>query len=115
GIDISPRMLDAARERGVYSELMLGDIETALAELNRRYDLIVSADTMTYFGELGSVFAGVSKVLEPGGLYVFASEAKAGDGWEKSKVHRYRHGQSYIRAEAGRAGLEVVEIAGCIL
>jgi predicted TPR repeat methyltransferase len=61
------------------------------------------------------VFSGVSKVLEPGGLYVFASEAKVGDGWEKTKVHRYRHGQSYLRAEAERAGLEVVDIAGCIL
>ena len=115
GIDISPRMLDAARERGIYSELMLGDIETALAELSRRYDLIVSADTMTYFGDLGSVFAGVASVLEPGGLYVFASEAKTGDGWEKTNVHRYRHGQSYLRASAQRAGLEFLEIAGCIL
>jgi predicted TPR repeat methyltransferase len=61
------------------------------------------------------VFSGVAKRLQSGGVYVFASEAKAGDGWEKTKVHRYRHGESYIRAEAEAAGLKVVEIGDCTL
>jgi len=115
GIDISPRMLESARTRGIYSELILGDIETVLAQRGPRYDLIASADTMTYFGDLAPVFSGVAKRLEEGGFYVFASEAKTGEGWEKTKVHRYRHGESYIRAEAARAGLEIVEIGECTL
>jgi len=34
---------------------------------------------------------------------------------EKTKVHRFRHGQSYLRAEAGQAGLETLKIAECVL
>jgi predicted TPR repeat methyltransferase len=115
GIDISPRMIEAARSRGIYGDLILGDLETVLAESGISYDLIVSADTMTYFGDLAPVFAGVAKRLEPDGFYLFASEAKFGDGWEQTKVHRFRHSQAYLRAEAARAGLEFVDIVECTL
>jgi predicted TPR repeat methyltransferase len=70
---------------------------------------------MTYFGDLAPVFGGVAKRLEEAGFYVFASEAKAGGGWEKTKVHRYRHGESYLRNEAAAAGLEVAVIHECAL
>ena len=115
GLDISPKMLEVADARGLYSNLILGDLETVLAEPGASYDLIVSADTMTYFGDLARAFAGVANRLERGGFYVFASEAKRGDGWEKTKVHRYRHGQSYLRAEAAHAGLEFADIFECTL
>ena len=115
GIDISPRMLEEANARGIYANLILGDLETVLAEPGALYDLIVSADTMTYFGDLSRAIAGVAGRLKPGGVYVFASEAKMGDGWEKTKVHRYRHGEIYLREEAARAGLTVVDIVDCTL
>jgi predicted TPR repeat methyltransferase len=115
GIDLSSRMLEAARARGLYSDLILGDLETVLSDAGPSYDLMVSADTMTYFGNLAPVFSGVARRLEQGGFCVFASEAKAGDGWEKTKVHRYRHGSSYLRAQASSVGLKVVDIAECIL
>ena len=115
GLDISPRMLEEAHARRIYSELILGDLETVLNQPGTSYDLIVSADTMTYFGDLAPAFSGVAKRLEPGGFYVFASEAKTGDGWEKTKVHRYRHGQSYLREESTRAGLNVVDSMECTL
>jgi predicted TPR repeat methyltransferase len=115
GLDISPRMLEAARARGIYSTLILGDLEAVLADSGPLYDLIVSADTMTYFGDLAPAFTGVDRRLEPGGCYVFASEAKAGEDWEKTKVHRYRHAESYLRAEALRAGLDFMDIFECTL
>jgi predicted TPR repeat methyltransferase len=115
GIDIAPRMIDAARARGIYDSLILGDLETVLAEPGPSYDLIVSADTMTYFGDLAPVLSGVASRLEPGGFYVFASEAKNGDGWEKTMVHRFRHGEAYLRAEAVGAGLDCLDIMECAL
>jgi predicted TPR repeat methyltransferase len=115
GIDISPRMIEAARSRGVYGDLILGDLETVLAQSGISYDLIVSADTMTHFGDLVPAFTGVAKRLEPGGFYLFASEAKAGDGWEQTKVHRFRHSEAYLRAEASRAALEFIDIMECTL
>jgi predicted TPR repeat methyltransferase len=115
GIDISPRMMDGARARGLFGELILGDLETVLAEPGPSYDLIISADTMTYFGDLAPAFAGVVKRLEPGGFCLFASEAKTGEAWEQTKVHRFRHSEAYLRAEASRAGLEFVDIVECTL
>ena len=80
GIDLAPRMLDVARARGIYHELILGDLESVLFSPGRSYDLIVSADTMIYLGDLKPAFTGVAKRLEPGGFYIFACEAKAGTG-----------------------------------
>ena len=76
GIDISPRMLDGARAKGIYNDLIQGDLETVLSEPGPQYDLIISSDTMTYFGDLATVFAGIEKRLRPGGFYLFASEGK---------------------------------------
>jgi predicted TPR repeat methyltransferase len=115
GIDISPRMMEAAQARGIYDDLILGDLESVLAQAGVSYNLIVSADTMTYFGNLAPALSGVAKRLEPGGFYLFASEAKAGEGWEQTKVHRFRQSEVYLRAEATSAGLQFVDIMPCTL
>jgi predicted TPR repeat methyltransferase len=115
GIDISPRMNEAARARKLYDDLILGDLETVLAGMDRRYDLILAADTMVYFGDLGPVFAAVFRHLEAGGFYVFAVEALDGDGWEQMPTNRFRHGEAYLRAEAVRAGLGFLAITKCVI
>lgn len=111
GLDLAPRMLEVARARGIYDGLMLGDLEILLAEAGPSYDIIVSADTMIYLGDLGPSFRGAANRLEPGGFYIFACEAKSGEGWEFTACNRFAHSESYIRAEAARAGLAVAAIA----
>jgi len=53
--------------------------------------------------------------LSPGGSYIFAVEGKDGEGWEQTAAHRFRHSESYVRAVAAEAGLEIVEIMPCVL
>jgi len=115
GLDISPRMIAAAQKRGIYDDLLVGELETVLMNRGRTYDLVISADTLTYFGELGPVFAGVAKRLERRGFFLFTSEAKDREGWEETDVHRFRHSEAYLRAEASRAGFQCVELTKCIL
>jgi predicted TPR repeat methyltransferase len=115
GIDIAPRMLDAAKTRGIYDELILGDLENFLAEPGLSYDLILAADTMIYLGDLSTTLLGVARRLELGGFYLFAVESKEGDGWEQTPMNRFRHSESYLRDEAMRAGLTVVEMMDCVL
>ncbi len=115
GIDVAPRMIEAAHARNIYDDLILGDLETVLAEPGLSYDLILSADTMVYIGDLAPTFSGVVNRLMPGGFYIFACESKLGEGWERSKVNRFRHSASYIRAEAARAALDFVDIMECFL
>jgi len=113
GVDISPRMLEKARERGVYDELLLGDIEAFLAEPGRPYDLILAADTMIYFGDLEPAFSGVMQRLAPGGFYLFTVEAMAGTGWEQTEANRFRHSEAYLREQAARRGFAFVELIQC--
>jgi predicted TPR repeat methyltransferase len=115
GIDIAPRMIEKARARGLYDDLVLGDIETVLAQPGPRYDLVIAADTMIYFGDLGPTLSGVAARLEPGGFYVLAVETKEGEGWEQTDANRFRHSQSYIMAAAAQAGLALRDIFPCML
>jgi predicted TPR repeat methyltransferase len=106
GIDVAPRMIEVARKRGIYNELTLGDLETVLAETGPSYDLIVSADTMPYLGDLQPAFKGVANRLVAGGHFLFACEAKLdGGGWEQTGANRFRHSEIYVREEAARLDL----------
>jgi predicted TPR repeat methyltransferase len=115
GIDISPRMIEAARARGIYDDLILGDLETVLAEMERCYDLILAADTMVYFGDLYPTFMGIIERLEPDGFFIFAVEAISGAGWEQTPANRFRHSEAYLREETARAALDFVAIAECLI
>jgi predicted TPR repeat methyltransferase len=110
GIDLSPRMIDMARARGIYDDLIVGDVETVLAQAGPSYDLILSADTMVYLGDLTPTFSGVVQRLMPSGFYVFTCESKLGEGWEQTPANRFRHSEAYLRGEAAHAGLEFAGI-----
>ena len=115
GIDIAPKMIEAARARGIYDELILGDLESVLHLPGPSYQLVLAADTMIYIGDLKPAFTGVAKRLEPDGLYIFAVETKDGEGWEQTPANRFRHSESYVRAAAAEAGLDVVDTMPCVL
>lgn len=115
GVDLAPRMIEAAGKRGIYDDLILADLETHLAAPGRAYDLALAADTMIYLGDLGLTFSGVAKHLHSGGLYIFAVEAKAGDGWEQTERNRFRHSLAYLQREAAAFGLEIVDVLECTL
>jgi len=115
GVDLSPRMIQAARARAIYHDLILGDIETILHAVGRTYDLILAADTMIYFGDVSTILSGVAKRLETGGFFLFAVEAKDGEGWEQTEAKRFRHSEAHLRAAAARARLSFVEMSPCVL
>jgi len=115
GMDIAPRMIEAAQSRLLYDDLILGDLEILLPAPGPSYGLILAADTMIYIGDLAPTFAGVARRLEPGGFYLFAVESKEDDGWEQTPMNRFRHSETYLRSEAARAGLTFVEIMECPL
>jgi predicted TPR repeat methyltransferase len=115
GIDLSPRMIEMARARGVYYDLIHGDIETVLNQPGPSYDLILAADAMVYLGDLALTFSGVAKRLMQDGFYVFTCESKAGEGWEKTPANRFRHSEKYLRDAAAQAGLALASLMECHL
>jgi predicted TPR repeat methyltransferase len=101
GVDLSERMLDRARERDLYDELVLGELTAYLAECTEGFDVIVSADTLVYFGPLDRVVAASGQALRAGGRLIFTVEELVGDGpdggYAIGPSGRYRHAREYVQ------------------
>jgi predicted TPR repeat methyltransferase len=115
GIDLSPRMNDQARQRGIYNRLILGDVETVLATPMPAYDLVLAADTMIYMGDLTASFKGAVRALAPDGHFLCSFEKKDGEGWEQTSANRFRHSEAHLREKAAEAGLAVADLMECTL
>ena len=111
GVDLSAAMLDVARQRAVYDDLQQADIVDHLARSAQQHDLVLSADVFIYLGDLAPVFAGVQRVLRPGGLFVFSVEpAPAAQAFALQASLRYAHGDAALRALAAAHGLRVLQV-----
>lgn len=114
GVDLSPRMLTAAAERKVYDELTVAELTAYLKAAKQSFDLVVSVDTLVYFGDLAPVAEGLITALRPGGHAVFTLELaapdKAPNGYVLNPHGRYGHTASYVRTTLADAGLEAREM-----
>ena len=113
GVDLSPRMIDKARSRGIYDTLTVADLQTVLDSPQRQYDLLLAADTLVYIGDLAPIFSSAAKRLRAGGFFLFTVERKDGTGYELGEKRRYRHSETYLRGEAERPGLDVMGVIQC--
>jgi predicted TPR repeat methyltransferase len=107
GIDLSPAMIAKARARGIYRDLAVADIETALAEGGADYDLILAADTLVYLGDLAATFAGAARRLKGNGFFLFTVEQSPAADFELGPKRRWRHSEGYLRRLAAEVGLDV--------
>jgi predicted TPR repeat methyltransferase len=102
GIDLSERMLAQARDRNVYDDLLKCELTAYMAQCTETFDVIVSADTLVYFGPLESVVAAAEGALRPGGRLIFTVEEWVGAehdaGYSLGTSGRYRHAREYIKA-----------------
>jgi predicted TPR repeat methyltransferase len=118
GVDLSAKMLAHARERKVYDDLVKSELTTFLSSATERYDVIVSADTLVYFGPLEEVIAAAAGALRAGGRLVFTVEelsATAHDpGYTISPHGRYSHTREYVERVLAAVDLQP-EIAGAEL
>jgi predicted TPR repeat methyltransferase len=112
GVDLSARMLDQARDRNVYDELVKGELTEYLRSCPESFDVIVSADTLVYFGALEDVITAAAGALRPDGYFVFTVEELAGSGNEAGyclKPHgRYNHARAYVERLLASVGLRAV-------
>jgi predicted TPR repeat methyltransferase len=108
GVDLSAKMIEKARGRGLYDRLEVDEIGRYLARAPQAYTLAIAADVLIYFGDLAPVFAGVAGALKPHGLFAFTVEASSGAAYRLTASGRYAHDDAYVRQTAAAAGLEVV-------
>jgi len=103
GVDLSPRMLELAENRGVYGELACQDLTPFLAAAPGRFDLVVAADVLIYLGNLAPFFAAASAGIRPGGLLAFSIETAGQEDFRLLACGRFAHSVSYVRRLAAAA------------
>lgn len=114
GVDLAPKMLAKAAERACYRRLDEAELTAWLATHPADYDLIVSADTLCYFGALDAVLAAAASALRPGGHLLFTLElsgpAESGTGFHLYPHGRYSHSEAYARQMLADASLAVLAL-----
>lgn len=112
GVDLSGGMIEKARLRGGYDMLEVAELTAFLTARPLTYDLVISADTLIYFGELHDVLTAARDALRPGGWLGFTLEAKDGeeDRIELTSSGRYQHTRAYVQRVVAAAGLKNVRI-----
>ncbi|HRD48086.1 MAG: tetratricopeptide repeat protein [Candidatus Competibacter sp.] len=117
GVDLSPRMLEKARERGGYDALEVAELTAYIAAHPGEYDVIVSADTLVYFGDLEPPARAAASALRLNGLLAFTVErlADAAGEFRLNPNGRYAHSQTYVEHTLRAAGLTPVAIESVVL
>ena len=118
GIDLSAGMLAKARERNVYDELHQAELVAYMQAHPTSFDVVISADTLVYFGALEDAIAAAAHTLKPGGVLAYTLEAEPVGSIETYRLHqsgRYSHTADYARACLEAAGFAVLLIEGGVL
>jgi predicted TPR repeat methyltransferase len=105
GVDLSAGMLEQARSRRVYDELVRSELTAYALGHSGAFDVIVSADTLVYFGPLAPVVRAFASALRPSGRLVFTVEELDEAGYSLAPSGRYRHAREYVEAVLTDEGL----------
>lgn len=115
GYDISAEMLRKARDKGVYDRLVKADLQELRPE-DDRPDLVTAADVFMYVGALDRIFATVTAMLAPGGIFALSVERFSGEGaFELQPSRRYAHSEAYVHGLIAAAGLRLVSLERAVI
>jgi len=115
GVDISPKMVEKAREKGVYDNLIVGELTKTLLDNKDSYDIVVSTDVFIYIGDLTEVFKAAYNSLKKGGLFGFSTETSTGTGFIIRPTGRFAHSAYYIKELAFDTGFILESSQDCAL
>jgi len=118
GCDLSAAMLERAQRRGVYDQLDKSELVAYLEAHPAAFDVVISADTLCYFGALDHVAKAARRALRDGGQLVFTVEALPDDDGADHRLllhGRYAHARAYLRSVFDAAGFERQRIVADVL
>jgi predicted TPR repeat methyltransferase len=112
GVDLSPKMIEEARRKGLYDKLVVADIAQLLGEqAAASVHLVIAADVFAYVADVADVCAAVARVLNDGGLFGFTVETHAAEGAIVGPKMRYAHGERFVRDTIAESGLTLVDLS----
>jgi len=103
-------MLERAARRGAYDALYKEELTAFLLARPAAFDVVVSADTLVYFGALVEFARALHPALREGGLVVLTLEALPAGAPQPYRLHahgRYAHDGAYVTSTFAAAGLQV--------
>jgi len=112
GVDLSGAMLEKARMRDAYDELVRGEIVVFLAGCEPgSVDFILALEVFIYVGDLAPALREAAKAVRAGGRMVLSVERAADDAAEfvLLPTGRYAHGRDYVERSAREAGFTVAD------
>lgn len=120
GVDLSAKMLEKAARRSLYDETVQAELTAFLRSHPAGFDIVASADTLIYFGDLTHVLAAAAAALRPGGTLFFTlerafDESRTRDGVRLNPHGRYSHTPAHVRDKLAAAGLAALEISDAII
>lgn len=115
GFDVSARMLDLARAKGIYEDLLLGNALDGLDGVGGAFDVVIAADLFPYLGDLSGIMNAVARKLRPGGVFCYSIELSQGARVELAPTGRYIHSNGYVRDLARDVGLTSIGARPLIL
>jgi len=110
GIDLSEKMAEQARARGVYDSVTVADLVPEMASRPSAYDLVIAADVLIYLGDLTAVFAAAQSALRADGHFAFTVERGEGEGYSLQPTARFAHAESYLRRLAAGHGFSLISL-----
>jgi predicted TPR repeat methyltransferase len=118
GVDLSSGMLERARSREIYDELVRAELTAFLDAQAAAYDVVISADTFVYFGALDGVLKAAARALRADGLLLFTVEEASGAGAAGHRINphgRYSHERAYVARAVEEAGFAVAALEPAVL
>jgi predicted TPR repeat methyltransferase len=122
GFDLSAGMLALAEQRGVYDRLHKAELVDYLRRNPQAFDLLISADTLCYFGDLREFAEAARTALRPGGRLMFTVEAVVdasvnadAEPFRLQPHGRYAHSRGYLGQVLGAAGFHVEDLLQDVL
>lgn len=109
GIDLSNKMIEKARNKNLYDELIISDIEQFISNTKQNYDLVLAADVFIYIGNISSIIPKISRLLNTTGYLLFSIELSTEKaGFKLQHTGRYAHSMKYINDIIKPANLNIV-------
>jgi predicted TPR repeat methyltransferase len=116
GIDLSEKMIARARAKGLYDQLVAGDLRpflSAQADDGAQHHLVAAADVFVYCEDLAPLAADAARILASDGLFAFTVETHDGDGVILRETLRFAHSESHVREALERARMRPLVLEPC--
>lgn len=115
GVDLSSKMLEAAKNKNIYDKLIHEDILSYLKQCTEQFDLILAIDTFGYIGELAPTIEQCRRVLKSTGLLAFTIEKTTHYPYKLQSNARFAYDEKYMQELADRFNFKIALMQDAVL